>query len=237
MSETAQILHRNLMAVQSRMRAACERSGRDPRTVRLVAVTKYAELSWVRTLAEIYSVFGENRPQQLAERSELLPAEWHLIGHLQRNKVNLAVRHASLIHSVDSLRLLEAVSDCAAENHRPAVLLQVNVSREASKTGFAVEELPGIWECILAYEGRVDIRGLMTMAAESADPEEARPVFAELRRLRDRLSEAAATHASGICLNELSMGMSGDFEPAIEEGATLIRIGSLLFEGLSSATV
>jgi pyridoxal phosphate enzyme (YggS family) len=227
MSETAQILHRNLMAVQSRMRAACERSGRDPRTVRLVAVTKYAELSWVRTLAEIYSVFGENRPQQLAERSELLPAEWHLIGHLQRNKVNLAVRHASLIHSVDSLRLLEAVSDCAAENHHPAVLLQVNVSREASKTGFAVEELPGIWECILAYQGRVDIRGLMTMAAESADPEEA----------RDRLSEAAATHASGICLNELSMGMSGDFEPAIEEGATLIRIGSLLFEGLSSATV
>ena len=124
------------MAVQSRMRAACERSGRDPRTVRLVAVTKYAELSWVRTLAGMYTVFGENRPQQLAERSELLPAEWHLIGHLQRNKVNLAVRHASLIHSVDSLRLLEAVSDCATENHRPAVLLQVNVSREASKTGF-----------------------------------------------------------------------------------------------------
>lgn len=233
MAEIHEVLQSNLASVMSRVRSACLRAGRDVSDVRLVAVTKYADWSWVQALSAIHGVFGENRPQQLSERSVLLPAvEWHLIGHLQRNKVNLALRHSALIHSVDSLKLLQSIADAATRGNRPAVLLQVNISREESKSGFAAEELPQVWDLVAEYSERVEIRGLMTMAAESSDPEEARPVFAELRNLRDFLCSLGATCRAGINLTELSMGMSGDFEQAIEEGATLLRIGSLLFLGL-----
>lgn len=233
MAEIHEVLQSNLASVMSRVRSACLRAGRDVSDVRLVAVTKYADWSWVQALSAIHGVFGENRPQQLSERSVLLPAvEWHLIGHLQRNKVNLALRHSALIHSVDSLKLLQSIADAATRGNRPAVLLQVNISREESKSGFAAEELPRVWDLVAEYSERVEIRGLMTMAAESSDPEEARPVFAELRNLRDFLCSLGATCRAGINLTELSMGMSGDFEQAIEEGATLLRIGSLLFRGL-----
>lgn len=236
MSELHEVLESNLSAVRSRIESACGRAGRDPSAVRLVAVTKYADWSWVQALAEIHGVFGENRPQQLAERSVLLPqAEWHLIGHLQRNKVNLALRHSALVHSVDSLRLLQSIAESATLGIRPAILLQVNVSREESKTGFGADELRGIWDLAAEYSDRVEIRGLMTMAAESSDPEEARPAFAELRSLRDELCDLAVTRERGISLTELSMGMSGDFEQAVEEGATLVRTGSLLFRGLEPA--
>jgi len=204
MVEMQQVLQSNLSGVLLRIRAACARAGREQSGVRLIAVTKYADWAWVQMLAGLHPVFGENRPQQLAERSQQLPAvEWHLIGHLQRNKVQLALRHAALIHSVDSLRLLQSIAAGAVAGRRPAVLLQVNVSREDSKTG-------------------------------SSDPEDARPVFAELRHLRDLLNELPATRQRGIRLSELSMGMSGDFEQAVEEGATLLRIGSLLFRGLGA---
>lgn len=233
MAEIHEVLQSNLASVMSRVRSACLRAGRDVSDVRLVAVTKYADWSWVQALSAIHGVFGENRPQQLSERSVLLPAvEWHLIGHLQRNKVNLALRHSALIHSVDSLKLLQSIADAATRGNRPAVLLQVNISREESKSGFAAEELPRVWDLVAEYSERVEIRGLMTMAAESSDPEEARPVFAELRNLRDFLCSLGATCRAGINLTELSMGMSGDFEQAVEEGATLLRIGSLLFRGL-----
>lgn len=233
MAEIHEVLQSNLASVMSRVRSACLRAGRDVSDVRLVAVTKYADWSWVQALSAIHGVFGENRPQQLSERSVLLPAvEWHLIGHLQRNKVNLALRHSALIHSVDSLKLLQSIADAATRGNRPAVLLQVNISREESKSGFAAEELPRVWDLVAEYSERVEIRGLMTMAAESSDPEEARPVFAELRNLRDFLCSLGATCRAGIKLTELSMGMSGDFEQAVEEGATLLRIGSLLFRGL-----
>ena len=233
MAEIHEVLQSNLASVMSRVRSACLRAGRDVSDVRLVAVTKYADWSWVQALSAIHGVFGENRPQQLSERSVLLPAvEWHLIGHLQRNKVNLALRHSALIHSVDSLKLLQSIADAATRGNRPAVLLQVNISREESKSGFAAEELPQVWDLVAEYSERVEIRGLMTMAAESSDPEEARPVFAELRNLRDFLCSLGATCRAGIKLTELSMGMSGDFEQAVEEGATLLRIGSLLFRGL-----
>lgn len=233
MAEIHEVLQSNLASVMSRVRSACLRAGRDVSDVRLVAVTKYADWSWVQALSAIHGVFGENRPQQLSERSVLLPAvEWHLIGHLQRNKVNLALRHSALIHSVDSLKLLQSIADAATRGNRPAVLLQVNISREESKSGFAAEELPQVWDLVAEYSERVEIRGLMTMAAESSDPEEARPVFAELRNLRDLLCSLGVTRLAGINLTELSMGMSGDFEQAIEEGATLLRIGSLLFRGL-----
>jgi hypothetical protein len=228
-------LKSNLEGIHRDVDAACHRARRDPAGVRLVAVTKYASLEHVQTLSRLHDCFGENRPQQLAERQPLLPsAEWHLIGQLQRNKVKLAIQHASLIHSVDSLRLLESIAAAGtALSVSPRVLLQVNASGEAAKSGFALEELPELWPRIVEFAHGVRIDGLMTMAAEVDDPELARPVFRALRQLRDRLRDRPESGAARINLAHLSMGMSGDFVPAVEEGATLIRIGSRIFSGLN----
>jgi pyridoxal phosphate enzyme (YggS family) len=169
----------------------------------------------------------------LLERSAQLDASvrWHLIGHLQRNKARRILPVATLIHSVDSIRLLTDLERLAGElDVRPRVLLEVNVTGEASKAGFAPPELEASWEAV-CDQTRVRVEGLMTMAPFSANPDDARPAFRDLRDLRDRL---AANAASGMTLSELSMGMTGDFEVAIEEGATLVRIGSALFDGLSS---
>ncbi len=222
----------NLQRITAEIAAACAHVGRLPSDVTLVAVTKYAELAWVRRLVELgVRDLAESRPQQLVERAETLPSEirWHLIGHLQRNKVKSVLRRTELIHSVDSLRLLERISGVAAEQSlRPRVLLEVNVAGEAAKDGLPFAELMSQWDAFQAVP-QVDIVGLMTMAPLAADPEAARPVFRALRQLRDELATQAAPH---VKLTELSMGMSGDFVVAIEEGATLIRIGSRLFEGL-----
>ena len=230
------ILKKNVEAIRAEMSAACQRSGRDVDDVRLIAVTKYADWTWVEALSRLHQTFGENRPQQLAERQVLLPGvEWHLIGQLQRNKVKLALQHATVIHSIDSLRLLERVAQVAAElQQRPRVLLQVNLSREVSKSGFDVEQLKQEWPSLVSQSDRVRIDGFMTMAAESEDPEDARPVFRSLRLLREELKQTSASRAAGLALSQLSMGMSGDFIPAIEEGATMVRIGSRVFEGLGS---
>jgi PLP dependent protein len=176
---------------------------------------------------------GESRPQQLLERSEMLPptqeADWHLIGHLQRNKVRPMLPVVSRFHSVDSFRLLERMEFLAGElNLEPRVFLEVNIFGEASKDGFSPNELESQWQR-LAKLSRIRITGLMTMAPFTEDQEIVREVFRDLRLLRDRL----VTESEGrLKLSELSMGMSGDFETAIEEGATHIRIGSRLFEGL-----
>ena len=230
-----EILSRNLQAISSEIRSACVRVGRDPALVRLVAVTKYAEWPWVLELSHLHQTFGENRPQQLVERQPRLShVEWHLIGQLQRNKVRTAVMHSAMIHSVDSLRLLERIADIATElNVHPQLLLQVNLSGETSKSGFTAEELWNQWPSVLKFTERVRLNGLMTMAAESENPEDARPVFRSLRELRDRVISRDDSRAAGLTLPELSMGMSGDFVPAIEEGATLIRIGSRIFSGLA----
>lgn len=234
MSAAREQLSQNLNAILDEMHSACQRSGRDKSSVRLVAVTKYAEWPWVQELSSLYQTFGENRPQQLADRQKMLPeVEWHLIGQLQRNKVRLALQHATLIHSVDSLKLLERIEETAASLNKDAhVLLQVNVSGEASKSGFTPQEIINEWPAILSTTSRTHISGLMTMAAESEDPEEARPTFRTLRQLRDQLAARDDSTGAGILLPELSMGMSGDFIPAIEEGATLVRIGSRIFRGL-----
>ena len=231
----SEILSRNLATISAEIRSACVRVGRDPASVSLVAVTKYAEWPCVLELSHLHQTFGENRPQQLAERQPLLSyVEWHLIGLLQRNKVRTAVMHSAMIHSVDSLRLLERIAELATElNVNPRLLLQVNVSAETSKSGFTAEDLWNQWPNILKFTERVRIDGLMTMAAESENPEDARPVFRSLRELRDRLAAREDSRAAGLTLPELSMGMSGDYIPAIEEGATLIRIGSRIFEGLA----
>lgn len=224
-------LQHNLQAIAREIEAACVRAGRNPADVKLVAVTKYAAWSDVQELSRLHQVFGENRPQQLAERQLLLPeVQWHLIGQLQRNKVRLALQHATLIHSVDSLKLLERIAEAGAEMHqRPRVLLQLNLSEEDSKSGFAADEIKSIWSDILKLSDRVSIDGLMTMAAESENPEDARPCFRMLRQCRDELASCDETVQAGLTLHELSMGMSGDFIPAVEEGATLIRIGSRVF--------
>ena len=234
MSDVREQLSQNLNAILDEMNSACQRTGRDKSSVRLVAVTKYAEWPWVQELSSLYQTFGENRPQQLADRQEMLPeVEWHLIGQLQRNKVRLALQQATLIHSIDSLKLLQRIEETAASmNNDARVLLQVNASGEASKSGFTPEEITQEWPTILAKSSRVRINGLMTMAAESENSEDARPTFRKLRQLRDHLAARDDSREAGILLPELSMGMSGDFIPAIEEGATLVRIGSRIFQGL-----
>ncbi len=229
-SELTSLIASNLAVVQGRIRDAAQRAGRDASDVQLVAVTKYAELPWVRELVRAgVSMLGESRPQQLVERASLLrePIEWHLIGHLQRNKVRLILPHVSLIHSIDSLRLLERVNEIAAEhNLRSRLLLEVNVSGESAKDGFSAGSLRAAWSQIVQLDS-VDVVGLMTMAPNFKVAEDARITFAALRELRDEL----AAGEGGRSLPELSMGMSGDYEVAIEEGATHVRIGSALFDG------
>jgi pyridoxal phosphate enzyme (YggS family) len=231
MSAVDSRLRENIECVRERIDTACRRGGRDPSTVRLVAVTKYADLAWVRQLPPLgVRILGESRPQQLIERAAELgdDVEWHLIGHLQRNKVRPVLPCTALIHSVDSLRLLQRIDEVAGELQlRPRVLLEVNVTGEPSKDGFAPADLVAAWGTASSL-ARVQIEGLMTMAAFADDPEAARPAFERLRRLRDELQRLAPDHPRP----ELSMGMSHDFEVAIEEGATYVRIGSLLFEGL-----
>jgi pyridoxal phosphate enzyme (YggS family) len=222
----------NYQSVRERMAAACRRAGRDPDSVTLVAVTKYAELEWIRALVGLGVVeLGENRPQQLVARAAQVasPVHWHLIGHLQRNKVRSILPLVALIHSADSLRLLEAVNRIAAAlDVKPRVLIEVNLSGEDAKHGFRADDLRSQWDQIVALE-QIRLGGLMTMAAYSPDPENARPAFRQLCELRDELqARSGAGH-----LKDLSMGMTGDFEVAIEEGATLVRIGSALWQGLS----
>lgn len=229
-------LSRNLQNINHEIRCACLRSGRDPSAVQLIAVTKYANWAWVEELSFLHQTFGENRPQQLAERQKMLPAvQWHLIGQLQRNKVRMALQHSVLIHSVDSLRLLEKIEESARSiNVNTRVLLQVNTSGEASKSGFTPVELAEVWPSIQRICSRTHVIGLMTMAAESEDPENARPAFRKLRLLRDQLVDRKDSQTAQISLPELSMGMSGDFITAVEEGATFVRVGSKIFAGLAS---
>ena len=229
--------HPGLAAVRDRIGEACRRVGRDPGEVRLVAVTKGRTPDQVRSLlAAGQRVLAENRVQDWRALVDALgepptggaasdatapgdaPPEWHLIGHLQRNKVRFC-RPFALIHSLDSVRLARALHEEGAKHdHVFRALVQVNVAGEASKYGVASEALAALLDEVATLE-HVRVEGLMTIAPFDPDPERARPVFAALRALADR-------HGLG----ERSMGMSGDFEVAVEEGATLVRIGSALFE-------
>jgi hypothetical protein len=225
----------NLAAVRRRISDAARHSGRTADEITLVAVTKYvpAELAQ-QVVAAGCSTLGENRPQGLWAKAESLknsPGQihWHLIGHLQRNKVPRTLPLVSLLHSGDSLRLLQAVNRAAAELNRPMpVLLEVNISGDATKHGFRPAEMETALPNLTALQW-LEIRGLMGMASREGDLLQARREFTALRELRDRLQRVAPPQ---LTLRELSMGMSGDFEVAIEEGATLVRIGSALFEGL-----
>jgi pyridoxal phosphate enzyme (YggS family) len=219
-------------AVDARIRAACHRSGRAREDVTLVAVTKSVSAHVAAALHELGAVhLGENRPQELWRKAAALPASvvWHMIGHLQRNKIERTLPLVSWIHSVDSVRLLEALEREASKGGRPVrVLLEVNASREASKQGFSPEDLPGVLPGLNGLQ-YARVSGLMTMAAFEEDPERCRPTFRQLRELRDRLAVLVQPPRE---LRELSMGMTNDFEVAVEEGATFVRVGSALFEGL-----
>jgi pyridoxal phosphate enzyme (YggS family) len=231
--ELRSVLADRMAAVRARIAAACARAGREP-SVTLIAVTKTVSARVAGILPELgVSDLGENRPQELWRKAEALkhlPIRWHLIGHLQRNKVERTLPFVHLIHSIDSLRLAEAV---AADGNKsgagiPRVLIQVNASREDQKHGFGFDELVQAEPDLVRLP--LEIVGLMGMAAYANDPEQARPTFAELRRFRDRLQ--IEWNLTGFLLTHLSMGMSGDFEVAIEEGATLVRVGTALFDGL-----
>lgn len=228
MTSLLDTLRRNVAAVHERMAEACRIAGRSPDSVQLIAVTKYAKVEWIEGLISLgLFQFGENRPQQLVERQARWPqVQWHLIGHLQRNKAKSVLGATALIHSVDSLRLAERISEVATEP--VPILCEVNISGEESKDGFTRDDLLAAWDQLRGLPG-VTVRGLMTMAPLSEDPETARPVFVRLRALRETLR---ARSEGQLELPELSMGMSGDYEVAIQEGATLIRVGSRLFEGL-----
>lgn len=225
------LLADRLREVRARITAACGRVGRDPAAVTLVAVTKTVSARVAGVLPELGVLdLGENRPQALWAKAEALAGRgvrWHLIGHLQRNKVEPTLLLVHRTHSVDSLRLLQAVATAGTKlGVRPRVLLQMNASREGQKQGFEYAEVLAAADAIRAVQ--VELVGLMGMAAYSDDPEHARPTFAELRAFRDRLRAAW-----GLQLTELSMGMSGDLEVAVEEGATLVRVGTTLFSGLN----
>ncbi len=228
------VLSERLRRVRERIAAACARAGRPPEGVTLVAVTKTvpAEVAAVLPALGVRDL-GESRPQELWRKAAALPgASWHLIGHLQRNKVERTLPLVHMIHSIDSLRLLSAVDEEAGQQGRRLdVLLEVNASREANKHGFAPEEVPALAPQIDKLHN-IRMRGLMTMATYDEVPERSRPTFALVRDLRDRLrAEVRPAHP----LDHLSMGMSNDFEVAVEEGATLVRLGTVLFEGLGGA--
>lgn len=236
MSATADRIARNLQHVRDQMARAAERAGRPSGATRLVAVTKGAGLEEIEALIELgQSDLGENRVAQLAERAEAVAARhgpeavrWHMIGHLQRRKVRDLLPHAAMIHGVDSLRLGREIARRAeaAGIEGVAALLEVNVSGEAQKFGLAPEEVAGTLGELASERPWLDVRGLMTMAPLVAEAEAARPVFRALRELRDRLNDAGAWPGP---LEELSMGMSQDYAVAVEEGATLVRVGTALF--------
>jgi pyridoxal phosphate enzyme (YggS family) len=211
-----------LERVRARLKAACARVGRDPAEVTLVAVSKgrSAEVIAAQLLHHGQRVLGESRIQEWQSKAATLPGdlEWHLIGHLQRNKVRFCLPFA-LIHGVDSWRLAAALSEeGVAQSHRYPILLQVNVSEEASKYGLTSDELPDVVARIADAPGVV-LQGLMTIAPYHPDPEQARPHFRRLQQLAERYAHGRT-----------SMGMSGDYEVAIEEGARWVRIGGALFE-------
>ena len=226
-----------LAAVEGRIRAACARVDRLRAEVTLIAVTKTVSIRVARLLPELGILdLGESRPQELWRKAAALedvPIRWHQVGHLQRNKIERTLPLVDLIHSVDSLRLLEAINKEAEKKQQPAsVLLEINVSGEESKHGFSPDALGQLDAGTIEQFTSVEVVGLMTMAPYTSSPEECRPIFRQLRQLRDEMQVRARWNFLGEELPLLSMGMTNDFEVAIEEGATHIRLGTVLFEGL-----
>lgn len=222
------MISENIKSVTQRMAKCCEKSGRRLEDVKLVCVTKMASVDEVsRALDSGINVIAENRVQDAVKKHAVIGgrAEWHLVGHLQTNKARDAVRLFSLIHSVDSARLAKEIDKEAGKAGKVQdILIQVNVSGEASKFGVEPDMVGDLLNEV-AQLPNVAVRGLMTIAPEVDDPEKVRPYFRALRELRDSLSRL---HLTPYTLH-LSMGMTNDFEVAIEEGSNLVRIGRAIF--------
>ncbi len=224
-------LHDNWRKVVELVQSACERADRKVDDVQVVAVTKYVDLETTLGMARVgCRDLAESRPQSLWEKSiasATSDIRWHLIGHLQRNKVRRTLPHLSLLQSLDSHRLLQQVeSDAEALGITVDVLLEVNLTQDGSKTGASEEEARRMLDA-LAESPRVHVRGIMGMASLEGGSLQARKDFQSIREFRDRLRQE-----TNLDLSVLSMGMSGDFQEAILEGSTMVRIGSLLFEGV-----
>ena len=219
----------NLKQVEERIEAACRRAGRDRGSVRLVAVSKTKP---AEAIAEAYAagqrLFGENHAQEIVAKKPVLPDDirWHFIGNLQKNKVKYLVGNVAMIHSVNSEGLAAEIEKQAAKHGIvQKILLEVNIAGEESKQGAAPDQiLPLLQFC--ETQPHIKLCGLMAVAPQAENPEESRPVFVRLRRLREELRPLLKDPEA---FRELSMGMSGDFEVAVEEGATLIRVGTLIF--------
>ena len=223
------MLRENLHDIQKRVRLACQRSGRNPDEVTLIAVSKTKPVSMIQEIiSEQVFDFGENKPQELRDKYELLPKDlrWHMIGHLQRNKVKYIIDKACLIHSVDSVRLAETINQ-EAEKHGIVmpVLVEVNIAKAPSKFGLMPEEtLDFIRE--VSHFTHIKVNGLMTIAPFVENPEDNRFYFQNLKKLYVDIKEKNIDNVN-MCI--LSMGMTGDFEVAIEEGATMVRVGTGIF--------
>ncbi len=219
-----------LTEVRSRIAAAAQAAGRDPSSVRLIAVSKTAPINLIRDAWQTgQRDFGENRVQEALQKigtSADLEIRWHLLGHLQTNKARKAAAAFATIQSVDSVELLQKLDEVAGEaGNRPELLIQVDLAGESTKFGAAPGDVPKLLEAADRLHA-ARVVGLMTLPPMAAVPEDARPWFRRLRGLRD---EWLAAGVPGSMLRELSMGMSGDFEVAIQEGATMVRIGTSIF--------
>jgi len=218
----------NLKSVRQRIATCCEKIGRPPKDVTLVCVTKEASANEVNEVLGLgMRDLGENRVQELVAKHKVIGdrAVWHLVGHLQTNKVRDAVKIASLIHSVDSVKLASHIDKEAAKlNKVQNILIQVNTSGETTKFGISPDDIFDLLKEVVLYHN-INIKGLMTIAPEVDDPEEARPYFRALRELRDKIMNLKL-----ITYNlQLSMGMTNDFEVAIEEGSNMVRLGRAIF--------
>lgn len=223
------MLKENLKAVDQEIKEACYRSGRAREDVTLIAVSKTKP---VETLQEAYDlgvrVFGENKVQELVDKYEVLPKDihWHLIGHLQRNKVKYIIDKVDMIHSVDSIRLAETIEkEAAKHNIKVKILIEVNVAKEESKFGIHPEELDAFIEEI-SHFSHIQVMGLMTIAPFVENAEENRPIFEHLRKLS---VDIANKNIDNIIMSVLSMGMTNDYQVAVEEGATMVRVGTGIF--------
>ncbi|MDO4452932.1 MAG: YggS family pyridoxal phosphate-dependent enzyme [Eubacteriales bacterium] len=223
------MIKENLKEVKEKIQKACLRSGRDPKEVTLIAVSKTKPVSMIE---EVYTEgirdFGENKPQELREKYDLMPQDisWHMIGHLQRNKIKYVVDRACMIHSIDSVRLAQAVEEEAAKREKVIpILLEINIAREESKFGFLEEEVYDAIETISKLP-HLKIEGLMTIAPFVENAEENRIHFKNLRKLSVDIKQK---NIDNVNMCNLSMGMTGDYEIAIEEGATFVRVGTGIF--------
>jgi pyridoxal phosphate enzyme (YggS family) len=223
-------INNNLNNIKKRIEDAAFRAKRDPKTIRLIAVSKTVPVDLIReAVAAGHSLFGENYIQEARSKIESIGhnnISWHFIGHLQTNKAKYAVRLFDMIHSVDSINLARELDKRAKKENRVLpILVQVNIAEEATKYGAGTDEVISLVRKIAPLEN-LSVRGLMTMPPYFNEPEKVRPYFRELKNLQVRIQEEGMP---AVRMEELSMGMTGDFETAIEEGATMVRIGTAIF--------